>query len=708
MKHILVLILLMGCFLLQGQNKKTDSLWAVYHNTSQADTSRLKALQAIAWSRRFNKPDTTIILSKQVLDLAVKSKQRKYEGEAMYTLSTALRVKGDFNTATEWCEKALAVFEEIRNKMGIGNCFSQMGNLSLQKSDFPKALEWFLKAQKAKEEIGDKQGIGNCYGSIGNVYSIQSNFPKALEYELKALKIMEELGNKPGMGNCYSSIGIVYKEQNNYPKALEYYAKDLEIKTETGNISGMLLCYANMANTYLSLADYPKALEYFQLDLKLCREISDKRGTATVYCNMSDLYTRMQDYKLALAYADSGLKSGLESGDITIQRFAYQNLSTASAKLNRYKEAYENEVLFKKMTDSIFNVENSQQIGDMKTKFEVEKKEVELKAKSEAEKDKLKVIANEEGKRQRLITYSVGGGLLLVLFFSIFIFNRLPVTRKQKAVIEKQKTLVEEQKLEVENQKHRVEEHRQEILDSITYAKRLQQAILPTFQTVKEYLPHSFIYYQPKDIVAGDFYWMEHFDGLIFIAAADSTGHGVPGALVSIVCSNALNRAVKEFALRDTGKILDKTRELVLETFARSSQEVKDGMDISLLALHPARHKAYWSGANNPLWYCEDGQMKEVKADKQPIGMTEHASPFTTHHLSALPGSIFYLLTDGYPDQFGGPKGKKFKYKQLEDLLVAGCAKPMEEQKENLSSVFEDWKGGLEQVDDVTIIGIRI
>ncbi|MBI3232517.1 MAG: SpoIIE family protein phosphatase, partial [Bacteroidetes bacterium] len=182
----------------------------------------------------------------------------------------------------------------------------------------------------------------------------------------------------------------------------------------------------------------------------------------------------------------------------------------------------------------------------------------------------------------------------------------------------------------------------------------------------------------------------------------------VPGAMVSVVCSNALNRAVKEFRLSDTGAILDKVTDLVLETFEKSVSEVKDGMDISLLSINKHSKKIQWSGANNPLWYFENGELKEITADKQPIGKTDHRKPFTTHDIECKTDTTFYLFTDGYADQFGGPKGKKFKYKPFLQLLSEICNKEPIEQKTALKTVFDNWKGDLEQVDDVCIIGIKI
>jgi len=258
-----------------------------------------------------------------------------------------------------------------------------------------------------------------------------------------------------------------------------------------------------------------------------------------------------------------------------------------------------------------------------------------------------------------------------------------------------------------------IEEKNQSIIDSINYAKRLQDAILPPLNLVKQYLPESFVLYKPKDIVAGDFYWMEKAGDNLYIAAADCTGHGVPGAMVSVVCSNALNRTVKEFGITETGKILDKVRQLVLETFEKSENNVQDGMDISLLAisyqlLANGLIQVQWSGAYNPLVYIYNKAVHEVNADKQPIGKVDAPVPFNTHNLTIPKGSTLYLFTDGYADQFGGPKGKKFKYKQLLDVLLSNEDKQVEEQKKKLEETFELWKGNLEQVDDILIIGIKV
>jgi len=342
----------------------------------------------------------------------------------------------------------------------------------------------------------------------------------------------------------------------------------------------------------------------------------------------------------------------------------------------------------------------------LNSKFEQMKKQEEIK-KLQTEKDQgiemLNQKASELDNTQNTIAYFV----LIMIAFTVLIFfviRNAYLRKKANQVLAKQKH-------EIEMQKEFIEEKQLEIVDSITYAKRLQQAILPSLSAVKEHLPNSFVYYQPKDIVAGDFYWMHTTKELTFIAAADCTGHGVPGAMVSVVCSNALNRAVNEFNLTDTRLILDKTRELVIETFEKSDAEVKDGMDISLLRIKKQesgnRTEVQWSGANNSLWYILNNELLEIKADKQPIGKYSEAKPFTTNNFTFNEPVTFYLFSDGYADQFS-PDDKKLMKKKFKDIMLSNQNLSMQEQGKQLEKMHIDWKGTMEQTDDVLVIGIKI
>lgn len=294
--------------------------------------------------------------------------------------------------------------------------------------------------------------------------------------------------------------------------------------------------------------------------------------------------------------------------------------------------------------------------------------------------------------------------IIIVLLITFLIFKiRLRAINNQKKNLE---TQVKARTAEINEQKNLIQLKNNEILDSIKYAKRIQSAILPSKNTINQYLPNSFIIYKPKDIVAGDFYWIEKKDDVLLFAVADCTGHGVPGAMVSVICNNGLNRCVREYGLLEPGKILDKTRELVVKEFEKSEEVVQDGMDIALCSVN--KNILSYSGANNPLWIIRKGELIEIKANKQPIGVYDDFSAFTTHQIDLKKDDNIYIFSDGFVDQFGGPKNKKFKAKQLKDILIANANLPIDNQNQILLNTFDKWKGANEQIDDVCMIGVKI
>lgn len=287
--------------------------------------------------------------------------------------------------------------------------------------------------------------------------------------------------------------------------------------------------------------------------------------------------------------------------------------------------------------------------------------------------------------------------------------------QRNNAKLWEQSKAIHDEKERINKLRLEIEAKHKEITDSIIYAERLQKAILPQDKVINEALDEWFVLYQPKDIVSGDFYWFQEKNGRSIFAAADCTGHGVPGAMVSVICNNGLNRSVKEFNLEDPGLILDKTREIVIEEFEKSHEEVKDGMDIALVSLRKesgadgSRELSY-AGAHNPLWIIRKDAdiVEEIKADKQPVGKHINASNFTSHTVRLNHGDTVYLFSDGYVDQFGGEKGKKFKSSNFRTLVLSIQDKPLAEQKDIIHKTFEDWKGPLEQLDDVCVWAFRI
>jgi serine phosphatase RsbU (regulator of sigma subunit) len=295
-------------------------------------------------------------------------------------------------------------------------------------------------------------------------------------------------------------------------------------------------------------------------------------------------------------------------------------------------------------------------------------------------------------------------GVIITSFLMIWYFRNLNDSY-ENIIVEKNESLITSND-KVNLQKLKLEIKNKEITDSINYARRIQQAILPPESKINNHLKNNFILYLPKDIVAGDFYWLEAKEDRVLFAAADCTGHGVPGAMVSVVCNNALNRSVREYDLTDPGKILDKTREIVIQEFEKSDEQVRDGMDIAICSL--IGDKLEYAGAHNPLWIVRNGVLLETKAHKQPIGQFDNLRPYTTHSFVLEKGDTVYIFSDGYPDQFGGEKGKKYKTANFKKFLLTIQENSMEKQLILLSDEFKKWRGSMQQIDDVCVIGLRI
>lgn len=361
-----------------------------------------------------------------------------------------------------------------------------------------------------------------------------------------------------------------------------------------------------------------------------------------------------------------------------------------------WKNAFKFLSIHNKFLDSLEVSETREYATMQAAKMEYENEKI-LQSK---EYEKKIAIEREQNARQAQTIYFTLGSAVMLVFFVVFALRRLRLTRRQKEMITEQKESLQETHniLATKNE---------EITSSIQYAKRIQDAILPSPRIMEEELPEHFVFYRPKDIVAGDFFWLEKRRGKTFLAVADCTGHGVPGAMVSVICNNGLNRSVREFDIDRPAEILNKTRELVLQEFAKSEQKMNDGMDIALCAFEGS--ELVFAGAHNPLWVYRSAtkEIEEWKANKQPIGQFEQSTEFTEHVITISKGDTIFMFSDGYPDQFGGPMGKKLKKSGLKNLILEHVHLPMKDLNIHLSQFFEDWMGDGEQIDDVCVIGVR-
>ncbi|MCB9364264.1 MAG: tetratricopeptide repeat protein [Flavobacteriales bacterium] len=719
---LLLSIILFFSFLTATSQVKFDSLWSAWNNPLLPDTARLEAIQEIAWNGfLYTKPDSTFYCAQLAYDFSKTKGLKKYMATAVNIQGASWAGRGEYAEAIKYYNKSLKLREEIDDKDGIAKSLCNIGIIYKNQGDIPKALVYYHKSLKIQEQLGNKDGIAAALTNIGIIYKGQEDFTNAMEYYTRSLKIREELNDTRGLGYELNNIAILYVKQKDFESAFLNYNKALNLFESINDKKGQALSLVNIGSAYEEQGDLNTALANYTRSVEIRKTIGDKRGITRGLQNIANIYYKLGIYNKAIDFGSQSLKMANDLKLPSEIRDAAETLYKSYKTTGNQAQALKNYELYILMKDSLVNddiknelIKQEYQIKEDSIRVQQEKKDALAKAEQKRKDD---IAQKETEKKNLLITAGILGSIL-GLIFTLLIFNRLQITRKQKVIIEEQKLIVEEKNTE--------------ILDSIKYAKRIQSAILPPDKLVKEYLPESFILYKPKDIVAGDFYWMESSssvsskggetpfplgragDGIVLFAAADCTGHGVPGAMVSVVCNNGLNRAVREYGLTDPGLILNKTREIVIEEFEKSDDDVKDGMDIALCSLSTVSssngvyRELSYAGANNPLWIIRNGEILETKADKQPIGKHTENIPFTTHSFELQKGDTIYIFSDGYVDQFGGEKGKKLKTKAFKELLLNIQNKDMESQKTILNNVFEDWKGNLSQIDDVCIIGVRI
>lgn len=697
-------------FIYPANGIKKDSLIALIKNKTTTDTSKISAFNSLAKEYFTHKPDTSLILMRIAQPLAKKAGNLRLYSYTCIYMANSFMYLNLYDSAIAWYNKGYEIGLKGGLKKNQGGALMGLGNIYNTVGDYEKAISFYTKGLLIQEEIADSAGMANSYTGLGVIFEQQGEYNKALEYQLKAIKIKERKKNKSSLATSYNNVGIINASLLKHDEALEYYFKALKIFENANSLNNMAMVCANIGNSYSAKKNTQEALAYKMKAYLIYKETANESGMAAQLLNLGIEYsnTGKNDQAISSMLESEKIAKHINAEQLLLD--CYHALYNAYNLKANFKNATEYSMKYIELYKKIYNAEKAQQIDELNTKYETDKRTKEIEILNKNKKiSELEISENKNRlNKQRILIFSfIAAGLLLsLLVFLLFNRNKLKQkTNEQLQVFNK----------ELQIQKHLVEEKQKEIVDSITYARRLQQAILPGHTAIKNALRENqsdfFILYKPKDIVAGDFYFFENKNNSLFFAAADCTGHGVPGAMVSVVCSAALTRSVVEFNLTDTGEILNKTRELVLDTFSKSENVVQDGMDLSFLRIVYDTSKnatIYWSGANNSLVYVQNNILKEIKADKQPIGQTVQPRPFKQNSLSLEKGDLLYLLTDGYPDQFGGPQGKKFKYKQLEQLLFSIHHLPMAEQNNILDTRLEEWKGKLEQVDDICIIGIKI
>lgn len=658
-----------------------------------------------------------------------------------------------YEDAIENFEEALILGEMEGNQKAVADIRNNLGVSHERLNQKKAALENFRQAVKDYKALGDEASAAKVLFQISLLE--KNHLDKEAEQKaLEELAVMEQnMKNTIELSATYNSLAINLMKQSKPEEANQLLEKAFGIDQQNNLRAFEAISINNKGNIQLEQGNIRDAINSYKQSLVIKEEISDKGSQAITFHNLGNALYSLGELKKAEEYLRRSLLLAKEAKVAKTMNANYRALANLLADANSCMDPLDNYKNYISMRFAVIEAEVIKPLYEEKAKYlnghvegslaeDIEKlgignddlisinmlqedlRQAQIVAEQEIRDAKNQVLIQnndkallasqneaEEAKTKTLTFMVMGAAVSGILVLALLGFAIRSKNRTKK------------DKLKIEEQKNIIEAKNKNFMDSVTYASRLQTAILPPENVLSQQLKEFFVLYKPKDIVAGDFYWTETVGDYTYVAAADCTGHGVPGAMVSVVCSNSLFRAVNEFGLRDTGAILDKTRDLVIQTFEKSVEEVKDGMDIAMIRIEKGSKKIQYTGAHNSLLisrlkngqeisdkFVQDGDkyLEEYKADKQPVGQYSYAKSFKTNTIDIKEGDQFFLFSDGYADQFGGDKGKKMKLRIVKELFLEVSSLPLDQQRFKLEQSFMRWKGEYEQVDDVCVIGLKV
>lgn len=710
------------------------------------DTAYANTLNNLAWEYGFINPDISQQYCKQALALSLKIKFKEGEAEAYGQMGNNYRSYTSFDSALFFHNKSLEIRRAQQNNQKVISSLINIANVYNQKGDISTAIIKYNEAILLAENEKFYKAALVAYTNLAEAYRQAGLQQKSLTALDKAITINKQLKDTLQDSYLYSTIAVLQQEMDNIKEAKLNAEKALALLNNNPNLFLKATLLHNLGSYCNEAGDNQKALDYFNKALEIETKLQDSVSMGMTYNSMSIAYQRMNLPDFSLAFAEKArtiaaqskdsatyFNSSLVIADVYAQRKefnralsyaleAQQMVKTITNKTNIFEmytslaniynglgiqdkraACLEQVILYR---DSILSEANKKETARMTIEMDVygKEKEIELLNKT----TQLNEAEISKQKTAKTLISGIAALFGIIIIITIFFYLKI---RKSNIIINKQKERVEQQNEIISSQKLLVEEKQKEIIDSINYAKRIQNAVLTNEEVWNKVSKKHFILFKPKDIVSGDFYWAYNTpNNRSVFALADCTGHGVPGGFMSMLGNSFLNEIVVENKIFDAATILNKLREKIIHALEQKGEEQrKDGMDIALCVWNKVTNTLDFAGANNALMIVRNGLLTEVKPDKMPIGKyINDDKKFTANTIELKEGDCIYMTTDGFPDQFGGQNGKKFKYKQLEDLLVANHTKPFDEQGEILSGSFENWKGSLEQIDDVCVIGIGV
>jgi serine phosphatase RsbU (regulator of sigma subunit)/cob(I)alamin adenosyltransferase len=674
----------------------------------------------------------------------------KNKSQLYYAQGMIAQKQGVDHKALHYLQKAIDV-QEKDSIPPIHLFYTALANKNL--GNYALAAEHYIEAAKKFEADSNHLAVASVYTNLGNVFKQIKRYDEAESYLNKALELAKAKSLDKILTNIYSGLGNIFMDMKDYQSALQQFNQAYKVLGNSDK--SKMYSLINIADAKSNLGLKKEALKDLQEALKIAIELKNKKYLLKCYYDIGDFFVGMADQRNAETYLRRAEAIATELKLYPDLQDIYKSYRNLYRKTGNYKKAFDYYEQYEMIKDSVIARENSLQVTQIISEFEFEKKEqalallqkekeleVQKSEKHRLEKEKLATINEKNAQFIRVLTI-LGAVLLIISGIAFFLFiskkkknqelistnfeleaSRKEITEQRdeldskntelaetNAAIEKQKAEIEAQRDLLNQTNSQLSKRNKDVTDSIHYAQKIQQAMLASSFQIEDQLDH-FIFYKPRDIVSGDFYWSHVIDDKIVLAIGDCTGHGVPGAFMSCLGMSLLNEIVFERKITRPDYILTELRTSVIKLIAKgknSDERIGDGMDIAIVLYDTKTKMLNFSGAMNPIQIVHKGEVYEIKGDKSPIGI--HIipdQPFTNHEVQLFSGDTFYLSSDGYKDQFGGPRGKKMGNRNVKEMITEISSKSIPEQRQATIAHYKKWRGNEEQIDDVCFFGAKV
>ncbi|MBL4653000.1 MAG: tetratricopeptide repeat protein [Flavobacteriales bacterium] len=672
-----------------SQSYYIDSLRKVL-SIAKEDTNKVLLLGTL--SLNVTDPVVGKRYANEAIFLAKKLNYAKGIAIATKNLATNYKREGRSESAFANYFKAASMFEKLGDKARQAGVYSNLAELHYIKGDYDVTLAYLLKSLKIKEDLGHEKAVAGAKNNIGNIYYQQENYTKAMQYFDESMQTFQRYDDQIRIANTLDNQAGCLVGLGKLEKALEKYEEALAIRREYKLLANIGLSYINMGQCYLAMGDLKKAMNNHKEALRIEELQGNKPAIIYSLLGIGEIYNNMNRLNVAEQYLERAIRMSRELGMRAELSQGYKLLSENYYKGSRFKKAYDYYQIHISFKDSLFSKEKSEQILMMEALFRSEKSEKENEL-----LNKDNQIKNAELEKADLQNTSILVGLGLTIILLIFVLRSYYIKRKAHE-------LLEDRNLEIERKNR-------DTTASIEYAHRIQQATLPSKEGFLKIMPNSFILFQPKDIVSGDFYWYQKVDNKVIWAVIDCTGHGVPGAFMSLISHELLKDIVVVNKITEPGNILQQLHNDLINTLQKDQNDsfAVDGMNVAICCYDSKQIKMEFGSSGRPLLQFSGDKVETHSGDKFPIGLiTRKVRKFKTKVIPCKPGDHFYIFTDGFSDQFGGEGAKKLAREGLIDAVFANRKRPFDRQEEELLSFFNAWKGDNRQLDDVCMIGVRV